>query len=269
MKRVRPNRRKPAKRELPKLPQLPRLPRFTVNFRAVFASVATLVVCAIAVALGRELLELPVKRLEITGNFQRVSKLEIEAAADALGQSFLSVDLHDIRQRVEALAWVDEVRLRRVWPDMLSITFREHRAAARWGATGLLNIRGDLFAEDVLQEYRELPRLDGPPGSHRRVADRYLKVQEELAGTRLMLDSIRMDERGAFTIDFISGLSVRIGRDDVEERIDRFFDIALTRLEPKIGEVSYVDMRYANGFAVGWRMPAPNESTLARLGSGG
>jgi cell division protein FtsQ len=269
MKRARANRRKPPKREMPKLPPWPRLPRVSVNLRAIFASIAALILLAIGVAFGRQMLELPVEKLEIEGNFQRVSKLEIEAAADALGRSLLSVDLDAIRRRVESLPWVDEARLRRIWPDTLKIAFREHRAAARWGEAGLLNIRGELFAEDVLQEYRELPKLDGPAGSHRRVADRYLRVRELLPGTRLMLDSIRMDDRGAFTIEFVSGLTVRIGRDNVDERIDRFFEIALGRLDAEVAEVAYVDMRYANGFAVGWRTPASDETTLARLDGGG
>jgi len=269
MRRVRPNRRKSPARRLPQLPALPRLPRLHINFRAVFATIAAVIVFALAFALGRELLELPVRKLEIEGNFQRVSKLEIEAAADALGESLLGADLGAIRARVESLAWVDRVRLRRIWPDTLRISFREHRAAARWGESGLLNIRGELFAEDVLQEYRELPKLDGPAGSHRRVADRYLRIRSGLAGTSLLLDSVSMDARGAFTIEFLGGLSVRIGREDVDARIDRFFDLALVSLGRDLAEISYVDMRYANGFAVRRRTPASGEATLARLGSGG
>ena len=69
-------------------------------------------------------------------------------------------------------------------------------------------------------------------------------------GLFFLVDSIRMDERGAFTIQFIGGLSVRIGREAVDERLDRFFGIAFPLLEHEIDEVGYVDMRYANGFAM-------------------
>lgn len=267
MKRPRHNRRKQPKRELPSLPPLPRV---AVNWRATFALIATTAVLAIAVALGRELLELPVRALEIEGSFQRVSKLEIEAAArPALDRSFVGLDLEDLRARIAGIAWIDTVKLERSWPDTLRISFTEHRAAARWGESGLLNTRGELFADDVRQEYRELPRLAGPEGSHRRVADRYLAVRERLPDTNLTLAAIRMDARGAFTIEFTRGLVVRIGRDDVDERIDRFFDVAIRELAAEADEARYVDMRYANGFAVGWRAPAAPEASLARLDTDG
>jgi cell division protein FtsQ len=267
MKRTRPNRRKPPKRELP---QLPRLPRVAINWRAVFACCATATVLALALALGRELLELPVRKLEMAGNFQRVSKLEIAAAAaPALEESFMSVDLDAVRFRIEAIAWIDSVRLRRVWPDTLLVAFTEHRAAARWGETGLLNARGELFTDDVRQEYRELPRLEGPEGSHRRVADRYLRVRDHLARTTLTLDSIQMDPRGAFTVEFVGGLSVRLGREDVDARIDLFFDVAIPKLGSETEDARYVDMRYANGFAVGWRDSPGQDATLARLDTDG
>jgi cell division protein FtsQ len=269
MKRTRPNRRKAPRRELPKLPKLPSLPRVTVNFRALFAVVAVTAVFAIAGALGRELLELPVRQLRIEGNFQRVSKLEIEAVSDALGQSFLSADLDEIRARIASLPWVDTVKLRRIWPDTLRISYSEHSAAARWGDSGLLNTRGELFAEDLGQEYRELPNLAGPDGSLHRVAARYIRISNRLASTSLILDSIRMDARGAFTIEFVGGPSVRLGRDEVDERIDRFFDVAIHELGPTLDEVRYVDMRYSNGFAVPRRESPADSAVLARVESGG
>lgn len=267
MARTRQNRRKPEPRALPRLPPLPR-PR--INWRALFGFGAAGAIAVVGLSLARELIEVPVRALDIEGRFQRVTKLEILAAAEsALERGLLSLDLDEIRRRVAGIDWVDTVTLQRVWPDTLKITYEEHRAAANWGNRGLLNTRGELFAEDVRHEYRELPRLDGPQGSHRRVAAMYLEVRDRLSRANLMLESVRMDDRGSFSMTLASGVTVRIGRDDIAGRIDRFFDVAVRHLAADLERVAYIDMRYPNGFAVGWRDQVNSDVRTARLDSGG
>lgn len=252
------------------MPKLPALPRPRINWRALFGLGAACAIAVVGLSLARELIEVPVRALDIEGRFQRVTKLEILAAAEpALEQGLLALDLDEIRRRIAAIDWVDTVTLQRVWPDTLKITFEEHRAAASWGSRGLLNTRGELFAEDVRHEYRELPRLDGPEGSHRRVAAMYLEVRDRLSRANLMLESVRMDNRGSFSMTLASGVTVRIGRDDIAGRIDRFFGVAVESLATDLDRVAYIDMRYPNGFAVGWRDEADPDTRQARLDSSG
>jgi cell division protein FtsQ len=242
------------------------MPRPNINWRAVLAATVIGVMAVASVALARELLELPVRKVDVAGTLQRVTTQEIMAAAQLEDDaSFLSLDLEKIRARVAAIDWVDKVTLQRVWPDTLRITTSEHLAAARWGKTGLLNTNGELFAEDVRREYLELPRLDGPEGSHRRVAAAYLAVRDRLARANLKLSVIRMDATGSFSIELAGGVTVRIGRDEFDDRIDRFFSVAVPSLESDLARVGYIDLRYPNGFAVGWREREPSESSFERL----
>jgi cell division protein FtsQ len=269
MRRFRGNRRKSAPRKLPKLPTI-RLPRIEIDYGRVLGFAAAALIAAGLYALGRNLLELPVRALEIEGGFQRVTRLEIEAAVEpALNRSFVSVDLEEIRARVQSIDWVDSVSLQRDWPGTIRISYTEHRAAARWGESGLLNTRGELFALDAGPEYGELPRLEGPEGSHRRVAARYLEIRDRLTRSGLTLEALTMDARGAFTIVVAGGMTVRIGREDIDGRIDRFFDVAVPALASDLDRALYVDMRYPNGFAVGWQSSEPVMTEVARLDTGG
>ena len=269
MRRFRGNRRKSRPLKLPKMPTL-QLPRITIDWGRVLGFAAVGLMAVLVYSLGRNLVDLPVQGLRIEGGSQRVTTLEIEAAvAPALDGSFISVDLDEIRQHVQSIEWVDKVSLKRDWPGTIIIAYTEHRAAARWGESGLLNTAGELFAEDAGPEYGELPRLEGPDGSHRRVAARYLEIRDRLARSGLTLDVLSMDNRGAFTIRLIGGAAVRIGREDVEGRIDRFFAVAVPALAEDIERAEYIDMRYPSGFAVGWRVPEPPATQLARLDPGG
>jgi cell division protein FtsQ len=42
----------------------------------------------------------------------------------------------------------------------------------------------------------------------------------------------------------------------VDERLERFFDVVAPALAGDMARVQYVDLRYTNGFAVGWRPAA-------------
>ena len=46
---------------------------------------------------------------------------------------------------------------------------------------------------------------------------------------------------------------MRLGRRDVDDRIDRFIHTASQVISHRLNEIAYVDMRYSNGFAIGWR----------------
>jgi cell division protein FtsQ len=210
----------------------------------------------------KAVLDRPVNKLVVEGTFQRVTPIQVEAAvAPDLGHGFLSVDLGDLRARVKTLDWVDRVNVGRAWPDTLIVRVTEHQAAARWGDEGLLNVRGELFTEHAQHAFPELPSLAGPKGSEQEVARRYLAVRGRLAEADLKLERLSMDERGAWSLVLAGGQEIRLGRRDVDERMERFFDVVAPALAAEMPRVKYVDLRYTNGFAVGWRASA--EAALA------
>jgi cell division protein FtsQ len=203
-------------------------------------------------------LDQPVRKLVVEGTFQRVTPIQVEAAvADGLNAGFLTVNLGALRERVQALDWVDRANVGRRWPDTLIVRVTEHQAAARWGESGLLNVRGELFAERSQHVFPELPSLAGPPGSERDVARRYLAVRGKLAEADLSLQTLSMDERGSWRLVLDGGQEIRLGRRDIDERLYRFFDVVAPALAAQLKGVEYVDLRYTNGFAVGWRDGPP------------
>jgi cell division protein FtsQ len=48
-------------------------------------------------------------------------------------------------------------------------------------------------------------------------------------------------------------VTVRLGRRDVDQRLERFIRTASQVIAHRLGDINYVDMRYSNGFAIGWR----------------
>src|ERR1700736_6063920 len=215
---------------------------------------------AVAWALDR-----PLRVISMDGSFQRVSPGEIEKAVAPFSRAgFMSADLDDIQRAVEALPWVERARIQRRWPNSLHVTVSEQTAAARWRESGLLNTRGELFVRSATHVPAELPRLSGPDGTESQVAQRYLSVQGRMLEAGMRIAALRLDERGAWELDLDSGVTVRLGRRDVDERIERFIHTASQVISHRLTEINYVDMRYSNGFAIGWRNPGAPASVPAK-----
>ncbi len=198
-------------------------------------------------------LDRPVRRVVVEGAFQRVSPPEIESAvAEVVQGGLASVDLRRVRRHIEQIDWVDSAVVQRRWPDTLRVTIVEQVAAARWNDAGLLNARGELFIRNARYVPPELPLLEGPDGSEGAVAQLYLDAQGRLLEAGLRLTGVRLDERGAWQLGLANGVQVRLGRLAVTDRLERFIALASPLVAKRLAEITYVDMRYTNGFSVGW-----------------
>lgn len=197
----------------------------------------------------------PIETVAVQGRFQRVAPGDVERVVKAQlhGTGLLSVNLGAVRQAIHTLPWVDAVSVQRAWPRGLTVIVIEQTAAARWGERGLLNTRGELFDADERHVPPELAQLEGPDGKEALVAQRYLATEGRLAQAGLRLTALRLDARGAWEFDLANGVTVRLGRRQVDERFDKFMSTALKLVSQRGEDIGYVDMRYTNGFAIGWR----------------
>jgi cell division protein FtsQ len=211
----------------------------------------------------------PVRHVDVAGIFQRVSPLDVEQCVRTrLRGGFITANLDDVRRVIETIPWVDHARVQRRWPDALVVQVTEQRAVARWGESGLLNSRGEVFIKDTAHVPPELPRLDGPPGSERQVATLFFQVQPRLLEAGMAMSALRLDARGAWELDLASGVTVRFGRRQLDERIERFFKVGAPVVAGRPNDIAFLDMRYSNGFAVGWRTQGGQRATPAPAGEG-
>jgi cell division protein FtsQ len=214
-----------------------------------------LAVLAVGATLTLGAIDQHISQVSVTGRFQRVSPGEVEQAVKARVREIglVSVDLAAVQRAVEQLPWVDNATVERQWPRALNIRVTEQVAAARWGANGLLNTRGELFISEARHIPSELPRLSGPKGSEAEVARRYLAAQSQITEAGMRLTAVRLDARGAWEFDLDNGITVRLGRRQVDERFARFVQAGVGQISAHANDIHYIDMRYTNGFAIGWR----------------
>jgi cell division protein FtsQ len=209
------------------------------------------------------LLDQPIQRITVEGSFQRVSAVDIEKAARGrvAGAGLVSVKLPEVCAALRQLAWIDQVTVQRSWPRGLRVQVTEQVAVARWNDTDLVNARGELFKSDARFMPAGLPQLSGPEGTAPDVVQRYLGSQGRMVEGGMRLVALQVDARGAWDFTLDNGVNVRLGRGQVDERYQRFVDVVLRMVSERAADIAYVDMRYTNGFAIGWR---GNPTRLAR-----
>lgn len=204
--------------------------------------------------LSLKMLDREISSIEISGPFQRVTALHIEAAiSDEIDAGFVGADIDSIREQIVALPWIDQARVARRWPSRLSISVTEQVPAAVWGDSGLLNTRGELFVTELRHLPAELPRLSGPDSRSTEVAARYLAVREQLIPVGLDIRRVHLDARGSWEMTLGNGIEVRLGRRAVADRTDLFLEVVVSIITERAMDIDYVDMRYGNGFTIGWK----------------
>jgi cell division protein FtsQ len=226
-----------------------------VDWRRWSVTLASIAALAAAGAVAMWTLDQPIESVQVAGRFQRVSPADVERAVKERVRDvgLVSVDLQSVRKAIATIPWVDRVTVQRAWPHGLRVVVSEQVAAARWRENGLLNTRGELFASGARHVPQELAQLDGPDGTETEVAQRYLSSSGRLAEAGLRLTALRLDARGAWEFELANGVTVRLGRREVDERFERFVTTAAKLVTQRADDIAYVDMRYTNGFAIGWR----------------
>ncbi len=197
---------------------------------------------------------LPLRVIEVNGEFRQLEPAQIQARVmQTIDGGFFSCDMRRLRTAVLAMPWVADVSIRRAWPDRLSMTVTEEVPLARWGEDALINADARVFTPASLEGYTGLVRLDGPPGSQRRVVDFLAAVMPAALARELEVREIELDARRHWWIRFDGGLMLSLGREDVAHRLAQFFRVYPSLVAQPQRRPTRVDMRYEHGFAVRWQ----------------
>src|SRR5258705_321253 len=92
---------------------------------------------------------------------RQVSREEIFAAAGVTDRSsLLFLDVADARAKLEAIPWIAEATVRKLYPDRLQITVTEREAFALWQREGKVSV---IAADGTVRSAKVEPRLASLP----------------------------------------------------------------------------------------------------------
>jgi cell division protein FtsQ len=226
---------------------------------------ATLGVVALLGALLLAAVRHPVfalRGVRIEGDMTRNSLQTIRAnAMPRLAGNFFTIDLTGAKAAFEAVPWVRQAVVRRVFPNRLVVRLEEHRPAALWGSDGgdlLVNTFGEVFqANPGDVEDDALPVLQGPVGSAARMLALHARLAETLAPIAPRLELLELSARGSWRATLDSGAVIELGRaavdDDPAELVARAQRFVATM--PEVARryqsaLVFADLRHRDGYAL-------------------
>lgn len=190
------------------------------------------------------------RAVQLTAVPRQVDATQIEAVVrNELRGNFFTVDLEATQRAFEKLPWVRTASVRRQFPWRLEVDLEEHVALARWNGAELVNTHGEVF---VAQTTQELPSFSGQSENAAEVAQMYRKFSQQLAPLQQQIIQINLSPRRAWQLRLDSGLLLKLGREQPQERMQRFVAAYPSGIR---SEAQYMDLRYRNGFAVMYKQP--------------
>ena len=227
-----------------------RIPWGALRIMGVTAAVLAIAVFGVQVA---PYVNRPVADIRINGHLEHLNALQLAAAADvAPGTKLFAVDLDAVRGRIEALPWVGHAEIHRSWPAAIVADVQERKPVARWGDSGLLDDEGRAFSPPAADLPAGLPQLSGPADRVSDVWTAYQKLSATLDGSLFALAGLNLDARGEWTARTRGGITLRLGLDDPAAQGALIVGTVTRSLADRIAQVAYIDLRYPNGFSVGW-----------------
>jgi len=196
----------------------------------------------------------PIRTVSIVGEFRHLSPQVLKAGVtDVVRGGFFDVNVETIQNTLLENPWVNKVTVQRVWPDGLKVQVTERVAVARWKDQGLLS-RNSVFFTPAAETYPpDLPVFSGPDKSYKLMLDRYNLISDLLKEMNLKVVALNLNERGAFDFILSNGITVTVGRNRIEKRIEIFAQYVWPALRDNFWKISGIDMRYTNGFVVSWK----------------
>ena len=200
----------------------------------------------------------PLSRVKVYGDLIYVQQIEIEnLLRPYVADSFLSVDLDKIRSQLRKNLWIQQVSVRRVWPDELKVELTEKKVVAKWQEQALINSYGEVFYSNNMDKISallpvDLPKLSGEAGTEKEVMAQYMIFSSYLRALNLPLSEVKKTALGGWVLEADS-VMLLLGRKAVIERIARFNSLYRRHLKKRWQDIKQVDLRYRDGAAVTWK----------------
>lgn len=195
----------------------------------------------------------PISTVKIGASYQHITRKQLETVlSQYLQTSFFALPVHKLRNDLDALDWSDNVQIERVWPDTLKITLVEKSPVAIWNDS-LMTKDGEVFHADAEQMDDTLPRLSGPSMQQTDVLQIYQKLSKLLSIYGLHAASLQLRDNQAWELSLTNGIRLYLGKQDLEERVQRFCRAFPAIFADKPEQLLSVDLRYTHGLAVHWK----------------
>ena len=168
-------------------------------------------------------------------------------------KSFFNVDINYLQSKIENIDWISSANIRRSYPNEIIIFVTEHIPVAIWNNKDYLNQYGEIFTAN--KKNNKFPILISKNNKNKIIFEYLSLFSNDLIRHDINEKVVKIIEDDIRSISVIlsSGITIKLGSKNVKEKIDIFFKVYQTLNSSDLSKMRYIDMRYSNGFSVGWK----------------
>ncbi len=197
----------------------------------------------------------PIKKISLVSHINYSDKVKIYKKSKKYlsKKSFFNLKIIDLKKKIENVDWIRLADVRRVYPDEIEIYIIEHIPIAIWNDKMFLNDLGEIFFANDIDI--KLPKIYSTNDRNKIIFKYFVTFSKNLIKNNIHHSVIKMDEnnRRSLTIKLSSNIIIYLGSNDIMNKIDTFFKVYNSLNSSDLTKIRYIDMRYSNGFAVGWK----------------
>lgn len=181
-----------------------------------------------------------------------------QVVSEQASQGFFGLEVEALQAKLNLLPWIISASVQRIWPDRLLISLKEQTPLARFNEQGILSTEGQIFYPDLTNISVKLPQFKGPvelkPEVYaKEMLNQYLTLLELLSPLGLGIAELQLSAEGGWRVMLDNGIAIILGKSALNERLGRFALVYANQLQNEIHKVAYLDLRYTNGLAIGWK----------------
>ena len=176
---------------------------------------------------------LPLSKIVLQGKLEYVTAEDVQSAFRQIS----TISVHLCRKismycnkASKRIPWVAHAAIRKQWPDTVKVFLTEHHPEAIWNGIELLDGNGFVFEGDVGLLKEEKVKLYGPKETGPEVLQTYRELRPKFQKLGLAISSLVLNERRAWQIILDNGIRLELGKESLDERIERFISRSITSL---------------------------------------
>jgi cell division protein FtsQ len=192
---------------------------------------------------------LPIRHIKLNGQCERINLSAIKYQIASHIKGFFTTNMTQLKEDILTVPFVDQVVVKRIWPDTLHIVLSEQQLVARWGNDLVVSSKGQIMRTRI-DNHRHLPQFRGPEGQAEKMLQQYNEMTQLLLPFNLSIAALNLNSRRSWDLTLDNGLKILLGRKDVSAHL-----LSLTAVLPKLKKrhgdrISVIDLRYPNGISV-------------------
>jgi cell division protein FtsQ len=230
----------------------------------------------------------PVKQIVMLHTLHEQNSEELQKLiSKAIDGGFFSLNIEKLRHKLETLAWIDTVSVRKKWPHTLQLDIQEKKVAARWitidvnkrtinklkkvkwDKQSLISNKGIVFSTPLTEiqykKYNKFEIYSSPFDLSVSGLKKCRHISKIMKEVKLNIRYCFQDLRRSWVVKLENGFELFLGRvnnkklsnlndDKILQRVKTFIMAYKKILKKHEKNIDRIDMRYTNGFAIKWKL---------------